>query len=1195
MKITKLLVLGAVLLLGSNAAQAVDENVWTEPVPTEFASLVVGETYYFYNVGSGLFFTQGNAYGTQASVGKIGLQVRVEQQSDGSYTLTDYVKTQSAWKMWWFVADLNIMYVDYNGQADYLWEITDMGNKVYRLSPSANNPNWNDNRKFVGLDRTSDPENTALTSDCTEDGGAFIDWKLVPVEAGEAYEAQMNIYEAAMQLKDILNQAEEIGASVADQVAVYNNTGSSLDEINAAIQAAKDAIEARELELAQQNYPNSTVAKPTDVTKLFIRNPTFAGNDLTGWDGSGWGAYNGKENAERYSMNYDTYQDLEGLLEGVYMFNANSFYRAGNSGPAYNNYKADNEESKYAKLYAATTDVTAETSIASPFSASLTAKLSTGNWSSVTDNELQMTFWIPNDMVAADAFFKDGNCTNNEVYVAVTDGKLRVGARKDTTIEGDWSIFDDFSLTYYGKGSDAIKLLKDMYLDELAGLDFEDEFYSDTYDDAYNAALNSLKNATTLAGVTAAKNAIDTAIADLEKNIDLWKQLSDLRTEAFEAAANTDYMELYRNKCSKWANTDYTNLVNAQAATNEELEAEIEKVKALIEDVYHHPDGEDVDMTNLMVNPNFTQYGEGWTRVAANGGNVTAGGLASNPCYEAWNNANFDIYQNVQNAPRGVYRISVQGFYRYGRGGAFASYLNGEYYTTKETCPVFVYLNTNMTPFTNIFGDPVQIYDQAFYSGSNDYATETLSDGTTVYFPNGMSSASIAFGAGMYTQSAYGLVANDGDVMRIGVKGSTNQKGDSWAIWDNFKITYCGFKADVVKPVLQEAIAEAENSLNEAIGSNVVADLQAAINQGKAVVNGTNGQAMFEALIALYDLKEAVTTSKNIMAKLAAANEELAAAVPNAVATQDIIDEANALHSTISEGIANHSYADDDVDGLIEDINTMIHRLGIPQNMASATAANPVDCSTIIINPAYDNGNDNGWTGDAAVNGSSKNAEKFNTNFDYYQVLTGLPEGTYRVVLQGFYRAGGYVQDYNSYVENAQENNNAMLYATSGDKTTSVGLKRLASEAITTESLADGWAYCNEAGQLAVPNTMAAAGVAFDTNKGEGPEKLYAGNTVSAKVGADGKLIIGLKKEVQIENDWTIWDNWQLFYLGKSFGDVNNDGDLNISDVMATVSHILGDTPENFSKDAADVNGDGAINITDVMSMVDAILGGASN
>ena len=62
MKISKLLVLSAALLLGSNAAQAVDENVWAEPAPTEFASLVVGETYFFYNVGSGLFFTQGNAF-----------------------------------------------------------------------------------------------------------------------------------------------------------------------------------------------------------------------------------------------------------------------------------------------------------------------------------------------------------------------------------------------------------------------------------------------------------------------------------------------------------------------------------------------------------------------------------------------------------------------------------------------------------------------------------------------------------------------------------------------------------------------------------------------------------------------------------------------------------------------------------------------------------------------------------------------------------------------------------------------------------------------------------------------------------------------------------------------------------------------------------------------------------------------------
>jgi hypothetical protein len=67
MRFAKLLLLGAVLLLGSSAAKAVDENVWAPPAaPAEYASMVDGETYYFYNVGSNMFFTQGNAWGTKA-------------------------------------------------------------------------------------------------------------------------------------------------------------------------------------------------------------------------------------------------------------------------------------------------------------------------------------------------------------------------------------------------------------------------------------------------------------------------------------------------------------------------------------------------------------------------------------------------------------------------------------------------------------------------------------------------------------------------------------------------------------------------------------------------------------------------------------------------------------------------------------------------------------------------------------------------------------------------------------------------------------------------------------------------------------------------------------------------------------------------------------------------------------------------
>lgn len=55
-------------------------------------------------------------------------------------------------------------------------------------------------------------------------------------------------------------------------------------------------------------------------------------------------------------------------------------------------------------------------------------------------------------------------------------------------------------------------------------------------------------------------------------------------------------------------------------------------------------------------------------------------------------------------------------------------------------------------------------------------------------------------------------------------------------------------------------------------------------------------------------------------------------------------------------------------------------------------------------------------------------------------------------------------------------------------------------------------------------------------------------------------------------------------------GDVNHDGDVNVADVMMTVSEILGKKVEGFHIENADVNGDGSINITDVIGIVDIVL-----
>ena len=58
-------------------------------------------------------------------------------------------------------------------------------------------------------------------------------------------------------------------------------------------------------------------------------------------------------------------------------------------------------------------------------------------------------------------------------------------------------------------------------------------------------------------------------------------------------------------------------------------------------------------------------------------------------------------------------------------------------------------------------------------------------------------------------------------------------------------------------------------------------------------------------------------------------------------------------------------------------------------------------------------------------------------------------------------------------------------------------------------------------------------------------------------------------------------------------GDVNDDGDLTISDVICITNWIMGSPPPIFVKEAADFNQDGNITITDTTSLVDYILNGS--
>ena len=51
-------------------------------------------------------------------------------------------------------------------------------------------------------------------------------------------------------------------------------------------------------------------------------------------------------------------------------------------------------------------------------------------------------------------------------------------------------------------------------------------------------------------------------------------------------------------------------------------------------------------------------------------------------------------------------------------------------------------------------------------------------------------------------------------------------------------------------------------------------------------------------------------------------------------------------------------------------------------------------------------------------------------------------------------------------------------------------------------------------------------------------------------------------------------------------GDVNDDGVIDVKDVQALVSHIMGNTPADFEEDVADVNEDTKVDVADVVALI---------
>ena len=914
--------------------------VWEKPVPqttqlTTAKNVNDGKVMYLYNSDYKGFYHGANEYGTRASVGNTGLPIKFVEQASGKYAIyhtsnKDYASPDAADGIW-----IDGKRNNYNG-----WTITPTTDNYFKLAvPAVVN-----NGTFGILSTAFDTRLNLLTPEAATNGAKIYDtWAMVTPNEYQAWVTKNEIYLVAVKLgnniKAAKNQFPEIDLKAEE--AVYNNASSTKAEIEAAINSIpkklKAAIEA-----------SASAVNPKDMTALIV-NPSFEEGNTNGWTVRQSDDTGAKENTNAtyhvdnadgnylfntWSAGYAISQTLGSMPNGVYRLNA----MVSSSDDCTNVYLLANGKHE---------------------AVTLQANPKTGS---------KQTYF-----------------TTGSLLFFTTDGKVTIGACGSANDginfanEGVWWYkADNFQLKYYGNKADAWALALDEYKATVAIA--EGTKVSKSIKEEWENTLNSL-SPTDAQSYASAVEAIKKAKIAVDENIAIWATYIELATQAKQLLKDDNSKDAAID-LKEYLQYTYQQYFDNGNLSTEEVKAEIASLEDLFEEAKTiTPAGTDV--TSMIVNPDFSKGWESWSH-SGTGGNIEAKAAAK--CAEAWNSANFDIHQDIMNVPVGVYEVKVQGFYRYLRAkNAWDEYFNSD--GTKKTegiseyitnTPAKIYINENTNPMANVFDYSVTPEYAAAHWTKGDYYTDP--NGKKCY-PNNMTDAGEAFDRGEYETSAIGLVTKKGDILRIGMKGNSNQGGDSWAIFTRFKLIYQGYNTKVLEPALKNAINTVNNN-DLLIGSDIIAEINKTVKDGNEAIKKKEGKKMFNTLATIYALKDKISDSEAIFKNLKSKLEAFKKVVSNksGSANQSAVTDANNLITEITNAINNKTYTNAQANEAIKRMTAAEKKLSMPASIENASDDKPIDITMAITNNSFETGDLTGWS---IAKGTSDTGVKQNTSTNY--------------------------------------------------------------------------------------------------------------------------------------------------------------------------------------------------------------------
>lgn len=1131
----KRLLYSAVLVasLSTNYAQAqVNDPVLPNPVQLKLDGT---DTVAIKNILADQWLTNGNAYGTQTSLGTSGLGFVIvpnkgdDGQPNGTYSFCNDKSGKFgdfSNKIFLNSFDENggNSYVDYNNQGieKTYWKVTPNGTTFkfqtneYPETYAGYNPN------DTGLDGKGEAAVDGLFRPAlTEDGANGLEWQAYPY----------TYFYRLEKLKDQINSAHDEGLDVSAVEAIYNNPNAEYWQLKEASRMITDA--RRNKAMAE-----ATAESPVNITEYA---PDANCDALTGWThdciyddkgdvGHGGHGTNWQLQSHKYTASdgYETEKFIERWVSG-------------NSDPVTN------------------TEVAGAGRLSDGVLSQTLHKLPAGGYK-VTCYAMATQQAKGDDFkVEGVSVFADTKATKNSQAVATKAGVpqkyeflLDIKEGEDLTIgfkldqcTANWVFVDNFQIEYCGPSFKAMNL-NDVQtaaadLDaKLAGIN-ACPTYTDKAAELIEIARAMTEDGTTDEEINTMKKELSDIAAKIEKSSALYAELETLNATIGEFLAEDPagdefdaFMELYED-CGNGDGAEA--LMSTWSLDNDQLTQYMADLKVKLENAQNASIKPGDDITRKIVNPSFDSGSEGWT---VKEGNPKFDGTYKNcEVYQG----TFDIYQDITNIPDGVYELSVLAFQRVAENNvASKAHDNGI-----EDITAFIYANDLETPFTSPY-----TYGMKENSG-DDYAY-TL-NGETVYIPNSMKGMAAATTENPEAYTVTVPMFVEGGTLRIGVRekrrpSNVNNSWGDWAIWDNFRLKYVGSKGDALNTVTTPLIAKADGLLDSKMNAEVRTQLEAA-------KTALETEATVPGIHALSAAIEAANTSIEAYKPLQTAIETAQTRYDENEASSTTSDAAKGLYNaakTTAENIYNNgTAADAEIPAAIKALNVGVTKYVIHDVIADASEAKPAEITKVIANSDFATMSSTGWDvkdGTMAFqsNNSVEAGEFYNCTFNLQQSLVGLPAGMYRLTTQAFYRNGN---NPSTKVDGSDQlkydvNVNAYLYFSDKEIPTEEGKKvatelpenkqaiktitalKVAEDHWNSVGLSDNGGLTKMDDGMYIPNNMITAQAYFKSDLGSA----YDSDPLNFTYDGQSDFRIGLIKNVTEGADWTIVKNFKLYYLG---------------------------------------------------------------